>query len=87
VYSPAPQGGRQNLPLRPVELYNLALDPQESYDVADKHPDVVTEIQRRIDKLLPSFPESIQKAWAEAQAKETEKTPAGQWPRAKRTGA
>ena len=83
VYSPAPAGGRVNLPLRPVELYNLALDPEESYDVADLHADVVTEIQSRIDKLLATFPDAVRKAWAETQAKETVRTPAGQFPRLK----
>jgi arylsulfatase A-like enzyme len=84
VYSPAPAGGRVNLPLRPVELYNLALDPEESYDVADLHPEIVKEIQTRIDKLLPGFPEPVQKAWAETQARQTDRTPAGQFPRERR---
>lgn len=84
VYSPAPAGGRINLPLRPVELYNLALDPEESYDVAEEHPDVVKEIQSRIGALLPSFPEPVRKAWADTQARETERTPTGQFPREKR---
>jgi arylsulfatase len=84
VYSPAPAGGRQNLPLRPVELYNLALDPEESYDVADLHRDVVKQIESRIEKLLPAFPEPVRKAWAETQARETDPTPAGQFPREKR---
>ena len=84
VYSPAPAAGRVNLPLRPVELYNLALDAEESYDVADVHPEIVKEIQSRIDRLLPTFPEPVQKAWAETQAKETDRTPAGQFPREKR---
>jgi arylsulfatase A len=84
VYSPAPAAGRVNLPLRPVELYNLALDAEESYDVADVHPEIVKEIQSRIDKLLPTFPEPVQKAWAGTQAKETDRTPAGQFPREKR---
>jgi arylsulfatase A len=80
-YAPAPPPGRQNLPLRPAELYNLALDPDESYDVADVHPDVVTEIQSRIAKLMAGFPADIQKAWADTQARQTDRTPAGQWPR------
>ena len=80
-YAPAPAAGRHNLPLRPVELYNLALDPEESYDVADKHPDVVKEIESRIAKFLPTFPDEVQKAWAATQAKQTVRTPAGQWPR------
>ncbi|HYO82445.1 MAG TPA: sulfatase [Bryobacteraceae bacterium] len=83
VYSPVPQAGRQNLPLRPNELYNLELDPEESYDVADRHPEVVTQILGRIEGLLPSFPDPVQNAWRETQARQTESTPAGQWPRAK----
>jgi arylsulfatase A len=84
VYSPPPAGGRVNLPLRPVELYNLALDPAESYDVADLHPEVVKEIESRIARLLTAFPEPVRKAWADTQARETERTPAGQFPREKR---
>jgi arylsulfatase len=86
-YAPAPPPGRRNLPLRPVELYNLTLDPDESYDVADKHPEIVKEIEARIAKLLPTFPPEVQKAWADTQARETDKTPASQWPREKRKGA
>jgi arylsulfatase A len=87
VYSAAPQGGRQNLPLRPVELYNLDLDPAESYDVAAENPKIVAEISSRIERLLPSFPEPVLKAWAETQGKPTAPSPAGQWPRPKRPGA
>jgi arylsulfatase A len=82
-YAPHPAPGRRNLPLRPVELYDLSLDPDESYDVADAHPEIVKEIQNRIARLLPTFPESIQKAWAETQARQTDKTPSGRWPREK----
>jgi arylsulfatase len=83
TYAPAPPTGRLNLPLHPVELYNLAIDPDESYDVAAENPDVVKEIQKRIDRLLPGFPEPVRTAWAETQARETQKTPAGQIPRAR----
>ena len=87
VYSAAPQGGRQNLPLRPVELYNLELDPDESYDVAAGNPAIVAEISGRIERLLKTFPEPVLKAWAETQAKATDPSPAGQWPRPKAPGA
>jgi arylsulfatase len=70
------------MPLRSPELYNLAMDPDESYDVAAEHPDVVKEIQGRIEKLIGGFPENIQKAWADNKAKNTAPTPAGQYPRA-----
>ena len=87
VYSAAPQGGRQNLPLRPVELYNLNLDPDESYDVAAENPKIVAEISSRIERLLTSFPEPVLKAWAETQRKPTAPSPAGQWPRPQSSGA
>ena len=83
VYSPGPPGGRQNLPLRPAELYNLDLDPDESYDVAAENPKIVAEISGRIERLLKTFPEAVQKDWAATQGRTTLPSPAGQWPRAK----
>lgn len=87
IYSPPPAGGRQNLPLENPELYNLQIDPDESYDVATEHPDVVKEIRVRVDRLLTGFPEEIQKAWAETHARTTAPTPAGQYPRTTGKGA
>jgi arylsulfatase len=83
AYSPAPQGGRVNLPLRPAELYDIESDPMESYDVATENPAVVKEIQSRVDRLRATFPEDVQKAWAETQARETAVTPTGSLPRKK----
>jgi arylsulfatase A-like enzyme len=34
-----------------VELYNLAEDPSESVNLADKHPEKIAELQRRIEAL------------------------------------
>jgi arylsulfatase len=82
VYSAAPAGGRKNLPLRPLELYNLAIDPDESYDVAAENPEIVKEIHGRIERALKTFPEPIRKAWADTQSAPTDPSPAGQWPRA-----
>jgi arylsulfatase len=76
TYSPAPAGGRVNLPIQP-ELYDLISDPEESYDVADKHADVVTDIQSRIERLIAGFPEDIRKAHEETRARKTLRTPAG----------
>jgi arylsulfatase len=72
VYSPAPAGGRVNLPLPAPELYDLSIDPDESYDIAPEKPEVVKDLQARIDKLMPTFPEAIQKAHRETFAKRTE---------------
>ncbi len=87
VYSPSPQGGRVNLPLNPPELYNLQLDPDESYDVAAENPEIVKQLRARIDKLIATFPQEIQTAWTDTIAKGTSETPAGQFPRAGKRGA
>lgn len=82
AYTPAPPGGRFSYILARPELYNLAADPDESYDVAAENPGVVEEIQRRIRALLPSFPEPVQKAWVEAQARRSDPNlPAGAYGR------
>ena len=83
AYSPAPQGGRINLPLRPPELYDIESDPMESYDVATENPAVVKEIQSRVDRLRATFAEEVQKAWMETQSRETAVTPTGSLPRRK----
>jgi arylsulfatase len=82
AYSPAPAGGRHNYVLPKPELYNLALDPQESYDVAPEHPEVVSQIQRRIESLIADFPEPVKRAYAESKARRVNPaTPIGARPR------
>jgi len=81
AYSPAPAGGRFNLPLRQPELYDLRIDPEEGYDVAPEHPDVVAQIRGRIERLMEGFPEEIRKAWAETKAKSVADTAIGAVPR------
>ena len=75
--------GRNNLPLLAPELYDVVTDADESYDVADKHPDVVAEMKARIDKLMSTFPPEIQKAYAATKALQPVQTPAGSLPREK----
>jgi arylsulfatase A len=82
AYAPAPAGGRLSFTLARPELYNLATDPDESYDVASENPQIVAEMLRRIEALLPGFPEPVQKAWAEAQARKSNPAvPAGAYAR------
>jgi arylsulfatase A len=45
------------------ELYNVALDPAESYDVANLHPEIVAELQQDLEKLMPTFPQPVQDAY------------------------
>jgi arylsulfatase len=68
TYSPAPQGGRVNLPIRP-ELYDVIADPDESFDVAAEHPEVVKDLQSRIERLIAGFPAEAQRAYAEVKAR------------------
>ncbi|MBY0376005.1 MAG: sulfatase [Bryobacteraceae bacterium] len=86
IYGPAPVGGRQNLALRPPELYNLVEDPDESFDVSGKHPEIVKDIQARIEKLLPGFPAEVRNAWAETQKRETMPAEPGRLPRMRPAG-
>jgi arylsulfatase A len=82
AYTPSPPEGRLNYSLARPELYNLASDPDESYDVAPQNPQTVAEMQRRINSLVPSFPEEVQKSWAEAQKRRSNPSvPAGASPR------
>jgi arylsulfatase len=86
AYSPAPAGGRVNLPLAAPELYDLVNDQDESYDVAGEHPDIVAEIKARIERLMPSFPERVRKAYDQVKALQTPAGPAGGYPTRPATG-
>ena len=81
TYSPPPPGGRMNLPLTKPELYDIESDVDESYDCAAEHPDVVREMQSRLDRMLATFPEEVQKAWAATKDRQVAPTPAGAVPR------
>jgi arylsulfatase len=63
AWGPAPVGGSYNLPLQSQELYNVEQDPSESCDVAPLHPDIVAEINARVQKMLPTFPSDVMNAW------------------------
>jgi arylsulfatase A len=80
AYAPNPPGGRINLPLAAPELYDVVNDPDESYDVAPEHPEIVTEIKSRIERLIPSFPEDVRKAYDLTKARKAPPRPAGSFP-------
>jgi arylsulfatase A len=82
AYSPAPPGGIHNFQLAHPELYDLDNDPDESYDVAPERPDIVAAVQARIATAIPTFPEPVQKAYADSKTRQSSPTmPAGSWPR------
>ena len=80
AYSPAPAGGRINLPLSRPELYDIEHDPTEAYDVAADNPGVVKEILGRIERLIPGFPQPVVTAWARTRERQTADRPAGALP-------
>ncbi len=82
AYTPAPPGGRHNYILPKPELYNLATDTDESYDVSSKNPQIVTQIQGKIAEMMKDFPEQVQKAYADSQSRKVDPaTSVGAYPR------
>jgi arylsulfatase len=82
AYAPPPASGRHSFTLARPELYNLANDPDESYDVAEENLQIVAQMNDKIAGMLKSFPEEVQKAWAEqAERKSNTSVPAGAYPR------
>ena len=68
--------------LQHPELYNLARDPAESYDVSKSHPQIVAELSREIAALMPSFPQEVVEAYTRLQGKKGDiSTPPGASPR------
>lgn len=79
VYSPPPTDGRTNLPLKP-ELYDVVNDPEESYDIAPEHPEIVADLQGRIERLMQTFPEDIRTAYSSTMIKPVAPTATGALP-------
>jgi arylsulfatase len=52
-------GARSSSWLRVPELYNVALDMAESYDVAHLHPEMVQELMASLEEQIPSFPPDV----------------------------
>jgi arylsulfatase A len=80
VYSPPPKDGRVNLPLKHPELYDVVNDPEESYDIAPEHPEIVADLQARIERLVQTFPNDIRKAYSETMIRPTAPTASGALP-------
>jgi len=63
-YLPVPKEGRMNCALQRPELYDLIADPKESYDVAERNPDVVDLLKKSIEEQVKTLPEKVQQAYA-----------------------
>jgi arylsulfatase A len=79
-WTPEPKVGFMNLPLPRPELYDLEADPDESYDAADDHPEIVADIRARMEALIDTFPDQARTAWRNTMSQTVEGTSAGQWP-------
>ena len=69
-----------NLPLASPELYNIEEDPGETSDCAADNPAVVTQIQGRINQMLPTFPSEVQSAWGYTMSRRVQYSPSGALP-------
>jgi arylsulfatase len=75
-------GAKASAWLQHPELYNLARDPAESYDVAKSHPEIVAELSQEMATLMSSFPPQVVEAYTELQGKKGDiSTPPGASPR------
>ncbi len=79
---PLPPGWRRNLPLAHPELYNLETDPEESYDAANEHPEIVASIRASVDGLISTFPEPVPTLWRDTMLTPGVYCPSGGWPSA-----
>jgi arylsulfatase len=68
--------------LRQPELYNVALDMAESYDVAHLHPEIVSELTQSLEEQMPSFPPNVVDAYTKLKQHTGDiSTPTGASPR------
>ena len=75
-------GARASAWLIRPELYNLILDPAESYDVAEYHPEIVAELMKSLEEQMPSFPPEVVSAYADLKGNKGDiSTPPGASPR------
>ncbi len=80
AYSPAPKEGLLNFLLPNPELYDLSADPDESYDIADLHPEIVRDMKEKIEAMMRTFPEPIRSDWEQTKKRKVSPTPAGALP-------
>ena len=76
----SPPEGRMNLPLDPMELYDIEKDPDESYECSAEHPEVVTEIMARVQTQMRTFPMEVQNSWNDTRCRRSVNASAGARP-------
>jgi hypothetical protein len=58
-------------------LYDLDTDPDESYDVADLHPEIVRQTMAKVEAAMKTFPPNILRDWEMTKINKVSPTPAG----------
>lgn len=75
-------GAKSSAWLRRPELYNIADDPAESYDVAHLHPEIVSGLLKSLETQMPSFPPNVVAEFAALKQRKGDiSTPPGASPR------
>ena len=68
--------------LQVPELYDVELDPAESYDVAHLHPEIVSELMASLEEQMQDFPAEVREAYAALRQRKGDwSTPTGASPR------
>jgi len=80
AWSPAPPGGRINLPLSNPELYDVHADPGESFDTADRNPQVIADMRAAVYRQLSTFPQQVTTAWNNTFLQKVQYTSSGSLP-------
>lgn len=70
---------RVNLPIVP-ELYDLELDPAESYECSAANPLVASQLRVRVEQMLRLFPSTVEQCWRDKMSRRVEYTPSGALP-------
>jgi len=52
--------GKESMLLPRPELYNLDSDPMESFDISDRHPEIIALLAAEIEEQMETFPKTTQ---------------------------
>ncbi|MDE3200974.1 MAG: sulfatase-like hydrolase/transferase [Acidobacteriota bacterium] len=75
-------GARSSAWLRHPELYDLEIDPAESYDVSKLHPEIIADLSNDLQELMKTFPAPVMQEFAKLQQRKGDiTTPPGASPR------
>ncbi len=64
LYAQRPEEGRVSLWLPDPQLFDLAADPGENYDLSLKHPEIVRDLLAHAERLMAGFPAEARDAYA-----------------------